>query len=65
MPTRRTDTDSGREIDKAEPSPAVRRAVAKDIGAHLPADMVPGQATQEPMKTSPRKAQDDKPPCAS
>jgi hypothetical protein len=64
MPTQRTHTDIGREIDAATPSPAVKKAVAKDLEEHLPADMVPGQATQEPMKTSQREEQDDKSPGA-
>lgn len=64
MPTQRTHPDIGREIDKAEPSPAVKEAVAKDLEEHLPADRVPGQATQEPLKTSQREAQDDKSPGA-
>lgn len=59
MTTPRTHEDIGREIDKAEPSAAVRRAVAKDLDDHLPADMIPGQATQEPLKKSQKQAQDD------
>jgi hypothetical protein len=31
MPTQRTPTDIGREIDNATPSPAVKKAVAKDL----------------------------------
>lgn len=42
MATPRTHDDIGREIDKAEPSAAVKRAVAKDLDAHLLADMIPG-----------------------
>jgi hypothetical protein len=58
----RTHEDIGREIDRAEPSPAVRQAVAEDLDAHLPAADIPGQATQEPLKKSQREAQDDESP---
>lgn len=51
--------DVGREIDAAEPDEATKRAVAKDLDDHLPADMIPGQATQEPQKVSQRESQDD------
>jgi hypothetical protein len=54
--------DVGREIDAAEPDEALKKAVAKDLDAHLPADMVPGQATQEPLQKSQREAQDDESP---
>lgn len=54
--------DVGREIDAAEPDEALKKAVAKDLDAHLPADMVPGQATQEPLTKSQREAQDDESP---
>ena len=62
MPTQRTHTDIGREIDRARPSPAVKKAVAKDLDDHLPADMIPGQATQEPLRKSQREVQDEEPP---
>ena len=51
--------DVGRQIDAAEPDEATKRAVAKDLEAHLPADMIPCQATQEPQKLSQRESQDD------
>ena len=54
--------DVGRQIDAAEPSEELKKAVAKDLEAHLPADMVPGQATQEPLAKSQRAAQDDESP---
>jgi hypothetical protein len=54
--------DVGRQIDAAEPSEELKKAVAKDLEAHLPADMVPGQATQGPLKKSQREAQDDESP---
>jgi hypothetical protein len=44
--------DVGRQIDQAEPDEALKRGVAKDLDAHLPADMVPGQAAQEPLRRS-------------
>jgi hypothetical protein len=56
--------DVGRQIDAAEPDEATKKAVAKDLEAHLPADMIPGQATQEPLKKSQRAAQDDESPGA-
>ena len=62
MPSPRTHDSIEREIDSAEPSAAVKKAVAEDLEAHLPADMVSGQEAQEPMKTSQREAQDDEPP---
>ncbi|MDP3738175.1 MAG: hypothetical protein Q8R02_12340 [Hyphomonadaceae bacterium] len=52
----------GREIDAAKPSPALKKAVAKDLEDHLPADMIPGQATEEPLKKSQRQVQDDEAP---
>lgn len=57
----RTSEEIGRAIDAATPSEALKRAVAKDLDAHLPADMVPGQAAQEPLKTSQKQAQDEEP----
>ena len=51
--------DVGRQIDAAEPSEELKKAVAKHFEAHLPADMIPGQATDEPLKKSQREAQDD------
>jgi hypothetical protein len=62
MPVQRTHEDVGREIDRAEPSPAVKKAVAKDLEAHLPASSVKGQATEEPLKKSQREVQDDESP---
>ena len=54
----------GRAIDAAEPDAALKKAVARDLDAHLPADMIPGQATQEPLKKSQREAQEDESPGA-
>ena len=51
-----------REIDTAEPSAETKRAVARDLDAHLPAQDIPGQATEEPLRQSQRQAQDDEGP---
>ena len=51
--------DVGKQIDAAEPDEATKRAVAKDLEAHLPADMVPGQSAQEPLAKSQRESEDD------
>lgn len=60
----RSHEDIGREIDSAEPSEATKKAVAKDLDAHLPADMIDGQSAQEPQKISQRKEEEDRPPGA-
>jgi hypothetical protein len=64
MPTPRTHEDIGREIDAATPDPAVKKAIEKDMEAHLPADMIPGQATEEPLKKSQKQVQEDESPGA-
>ena len=59
----RTHEEAGREIDAAaKPSDAVKPAVAKDLEDNLPADLIPGQATEEPLKKSRREVQEDEPP---
>lgn len=50
-----------REIDNAEPSEEVKHAVEKDMEAHLPADMIPGQTAQEPLVKSQREAENEAP----
>ncbi len=63
MPKPRTHEEAGREIDAAaKPSDAVKAAVAKDLEDHLPADLIPGQATEAPLKDSQREVQEDEPP---
>lgn len=64
MPTPRTHEDIGHEIDAAKPDRAVKEAIEKDIEAHLPADMIPGQATEEPLKESQKQVQEDESPGA-
>jgi len=54
--------DVGREIDAATPSPELKRAVARDLDAHLPADMIEGQATEEPLRRSQRDVQENESP---
>jgi hypothetical protein len=54
--------DVGRQIDQAEPDEALKRAVAKDLDAHLPQDEAQDLATQEPLRTSQREEQVDKAP---
>lgn len=54
----------GQRIDTAEPSEDLKRAVARDLDAHLPADMIPGQTAQEPLKKSQREAEEDESPGA-
>ena len=61
-PNRPSSKELAREIDRATPSPETKRAVAKDLDAHLPADDVPGQASEEPLRKSQREAQDDEGP---
>jgi hypothetical protein len=61
-PNRPSSKEVAREIDNAKPSPETKRAVAKDLDAHLPAQDIPGQATEEPLKQSQREAQDDEAP---
>jgi hypothetical protein len=61
-PHRPSSREVGSEIDRATPSPETKRAVAKDLDAHLPADDIPGQATEEPLRKSQREAQDDEGP---
>jgi hypothetical protein len=53
--------DVGKQIDAAEPSEAVKRAIAKDMEAHLPADRIPGQTAQEPQVISQKESQDEGP----
>jgi hypothetical protein len=62
MPVQRTHEDVGRDIDAAKPSDAVKAAVGKDLEDHLPADLIPGQATEEPLRKSQREVQEDEPP---
>lgn len=52
----------GREIDAAKPSPAIKKAVERDLDEHLPADMIPGQSSPEPLRKSQREVQDDEAP---
>jgi hypothetical protein len=63
-PRRPTSGDVGRAIDQAEPSEALKRGVAKDLDAHLPAGMIPGQSAQEPLVKSQREAEEDESPGA-
>ena len=58
---RPTSEEVAREIDGAEPSEALKRAVAADLEAHLPANRSPGQATQEPLVESQAEAEQESP----
>ena len=61
MSEKRSHEEIGREIDNAKPSEELKKAVAADLDAHLPADRVPGQSAQEPLKKSQKQAQDEEP----
>lgn len=50
------------EIDTANPSPELKRAVAQDLDAHLEAEAMEGQATQEPLAKSQRDVEEDEGP---